>query len=233
MSAYKEITQNSYQDLLSNPLIDKQAFNLLHQCNFLADCREAVITLSRLKGFIAQHHYYSKKFINYLCAIIANLEDNKHAQSLLQNLAEESGLAPNCRVPHFKLYQKMMEALEVDTGEHIPLPATEQLIQTMMSCCKHENSLIGLAALLLGAEAIVPYFYSQITAALQQHHIASKHLAFFTIHVKHDDGHAHTLAQILQDYLRTSSEASFLALKTGGQLLEARKQFLDAIYSAY
>lgn len=233
MPAYSETVQNSYHELLSNPLIDQQAFNFLHQCHFLIDCRAATITLPKLKGFIAQHHYYSRKFVNYLCALIANLEDKEHAQALLQNLAEEAGLTPNCKIPHFKLYQKMMEDLKVDMREYTPLPATDQLIQVMMDCCKHENSLVGLAALLIGAEAIVPYLYSQIVTAFQQHGTPLKHLVFFNVHIQHDDGHAQTLSQILQHYLDLSSESHALVVNIGGQLLKARRQFLDNIYEAY
>ncbi len=233
MPAYLETAQNSYGELLSNPLIDKQAFNLLHQCNFLKDCREAAITLPKLKGFVAQHHFYSRKFVNYLCALIANLEDKRHAQALLQNLAEEAGLAPNCKIPHFKLYQKMMEDLKVDVSDYTLLPATKQLIQAMMDCCKHENSLVGLAALLIGAEAIVPYLYSQIVVAFQRHKTPLKHLVFFNVHIQHDDGHAHTLSQILQQHLDLSSKSRALAISIGGQMLKARKQFLDNIYEVY
>jgi hypothetical protein len=100
-------------------------------------------------------------YARYLTALISNMPREEDRHGLLCNLFEEMGLSEPTSVPHTVVYANMLSRLGLNDGP-APLPTTQALSETMLDCCQSANFMIGLGALCLGAEAIVPELYGSI-----------------------------------------------------------------------
>jgi pyrroloquinoline-quinone synthase len=167
---------------------------------FLSRCRSGDISRAELHRFVQQHQLYSREFARYLAALLSNIEDEADRLALTQNLFDEMGLGGAGGVPHTLLYKEMMQALGV-TPDLTPLPSTRQLIAAMFECCKSPNHMLGLGALCLGAEGIVPYLYSVIVEAFLATGESLDKLGFFTLHIECDDDHSETMYRIIDKEL--------------------------------
>jgi len=128
----------------------------LDETPFLTRCRTGKATRAELLHFVLQHHYYSREFTRYLSALLATLADEDDRRSLVHNLFEEMGLDKPGGIPHARLYREMMASMGLDPRAGTPLPETEQLVRTMLDASSR-GTMVGLGALCLGAEAIVPH----------------------------------------------------------------------------
>lgn len=201
----------------------------LDESTFLARCRDRKVTRSELFSFVRQQGYYSRHFTRYLNALMANLVEERDRQALTQNLFEEMGLGDARAVPHSQIYREMMKAMGISFDEELPTRATTELVNTMLDCCRNENPMVGLGAICLGAEAIVPHLYSTILGGFEAVGEPRKHLEFFEIHVSCDDEHAITMRNIIARRLQ-SDPRSRLDLDYGaGKAIAARVAFFNAI----
>ena len=92
--------------------------------------------------------------------------------------------------------------------------------------------MVGLGALCLGAEAIVPHVYSTIISGFESVREAPENLAFFAIHIDADDAHAVTMRRIIERELARSPQGR-VDLEYGAyRAIAARVAFFDAISPA-
>lgn len=208
--------------------ITEKMINQLRCARFIQKCIDQSITRGELDRFIVQHAYYARCFTRYLCAVLSNLEDLEDFNQLLKNLSEEMGLKHSAKVPHSLLYQNMMQKLKVDLSMPMQL-ATKQLIDAMFYYCRKANPIYGIAAICLGAEAIVPELYSHIVRGFNFYHIDNEDLEFLTIHIHCDDEHAETLRHILQKSLSRHAYYSRIIYKVGNEMINHRINFLDSL----
>jgi pyrroloquinoline quinone (PQQ) biosynthesis protein C len=165
---------------------------------FLVACRNGSVTRNQLLEFVRQQFYYSRHFTRYLCALLAQMTLDRDRAELVSNLFEEMGLGEGGGTPHAELYRRMMGSLGVRLGDSPQNGATSYLVKTMLELCGHPDPLCGLAALCLGAEAIVPHVYSQIMLGFAAVGEPVENLEFFRIHIEGDDAHAETMCRILE-----------------------------------
>ena len=85
-----------------------------------------------------------------------------------------------------------------------------------------------MAALCLGAEAIVPFLYSAILAAGKHLKVEDK-LAFFKIHIECDDGHALAFRTIINDELNKRPGAIDCCREVAQTLIKLRIDLFEAI----
>jgi pyrroloquinoline quinone (PQQ) biosynthesis protein C len=204
----------------------------LHDTPFLSRCRRGLVTGGELATFVRQQFHYARHFTRYLCALIANMEDERDRQQLTQNLFEEMGLgAPNAE-PHAQIYRRMMAHMGIRAEDQAPFAETRELVETMFRCCRSERVMVGLGALCLGAEAIVPGVYSTIVKGFQSVGEDVTRLRFFTLHIESDDDHALTMRQIIEREL-VADPASRADLERGArEAIIARVAFFGAIGDA-
>ena len=196
---------------------------------FLRACRAGTVSAAELRSFVIQQQKYSQHFTRYLCALIANLTEDEDRRELTQNLFEEMGLGGLGNVPHSTLYRQMMAELDIRAEEERAFPETLALVSEMLNACRDENPLVGLAALCLGAEAIVPHVYSQIVHGFEAAGTPLEKLEFFRIHIEGDDEHAVTLRKIIdREVARDPLGLPQLQL-TAARLIAARAEFFTAI----
>jgi pyrroloquinoline-quinone synthase len=195
---------------------------------FLQRCSNGTITRQELNNFLIQQGRYSQYFTRYLCALIANLENSQDVRRLLENLAEESGYDDESRKPHSQIYAEMMSDLGVDGSQVATLPETQFLIDSMFMLCRQRDSVSGLAAICLGAEAIVPSLYTCLVQGFVSQGVAKEKLDFFTIHIECDDGHADTMFDMLAERIQLNT-TNIAAIQAGEIIINARLRMFDAL----
>jgi pyrroloquinoline-quinone synthase len=203
----------------------------LNSSLFLRKCRLGAISHDELKVFLAQHFHYARDFTRYLCALLANLENEMDRRVLTENLFEEMGLGDAKTVPHGQIYREMLNGLGIDPLDEPVLRETIDLRDTMLGLCREKNPLLGLGALCLGAEAVVPDFYSQLLAAMIAKGFPEEQLDYFRIHIEGDDDHAMAMGEIILAELAENPSGKGKLLASALLVIAKRIDLLDAIVS--
>lgn len=198
--------------------------------SFLKRCREGQVGLDEMKVFLVQQGLYATNFTKYLCAAMANLPSNDEIRPLAQNLFDEAGFSGT--KPHAVIYDEMLEGFGLSLQGALPTAGTVKLINAMFRHCRNEDPAFGTGALCLGAEALVPAYYSDIVAGFVKCGVKEDRLGFFTLHITVDDGHATTLGEIMASIARRSPDAVGKMVSAGRDLVEARMAFLTSIEEA-
>jgi pyrroloquinoline quinone (PQQ) biosynthesis protein C len=220
---------NAQLDPQWNDLIDGGALARLDAAPFLRRCRSGQTTREEMREFVKQQYGYARHFTRYLCALLANIAVESDRLELTENLLEEIGFGEDGSLPHSEIYRRMMKRMGVDPHTVEPNPATQRLVTLMMEACRDPNPLVGLGALCLGAEAIVPHVYSQIVAGFRAAGEAEENLEFFHIHIHCDDEHAITMRRIIERYLAEDPRQAMTLRRSAVRLLDARTDFFAAL----
>jgi pyrroloquinoline-quinone synthase len=203
--------------------------DLLDGTSFLTRCREGTVSRTELYTYVRQQCHYSRHFTRYLSALLANMTDERDRRDLVENLFEEMGLGEFGSVPHSQIYREMMQMMGVSLEDESAFAETEQLVATMFECCGSKRPMVGLGALCLGAEAIVPHLYSTIVAGFESAGEPRANLNFFLIHIEADDEHAETMRRIILREVERDP-ASAIDLEYGAaRAIGARVAFFNAI----
>jgi pyrroloquinoline-quinone synthase len=201
---------------------------LVRQHPFVRRCASGKATLPALKTFLAQQGKYGSYFTRYLCALIGNLDDAGDVMRLAKNLAEELGFGDQ-QEPHSQIYARMLSDFGIDLKRTATLPGTQGLINTMFEFCRQKNPAYGLAALCLGAEAIVPGLYRDLMHGFKARGVPDEQLEFFRIHIECDDGHGEIMRDIMARMLEQEPKHSDPIIEASTRLIEARLSFFTNI----
>lgn len=201
----------------------------LDETSFLSRCRERRASRAELHRFVLQQGFYSRHFTRYLNALMANLVEDGDRHALTQNLFEEMGLGEVKTTPHSQIYRDMMKTMGLSYEDATPLEATRQLIDTMFECCRSTNPMVGLGAICLGAEAIVPHVYSTVIEGFEGIAEPRRHLEFFVIHVGCDDDHAITMRNIIARRLQAEPRSRIDLEYGAAKAIAARIAFFRAL----
>ncbi len=193
-----------------------------------------------LKDFAVQYGLYSASFIRCLSAVIEQLSNNEHKQTLLCNLAEEKGkmhdidlpeeiIASIQGQPHTRLYQRFQTAVGVDTASQKNYSHSEigQLWSKQFLQLCNENEYVGVGAIGIGTELIVSSIYRQILKGLKAHSsLTVNERVFFDLHSQCDDDHAEQLLTIAEEL--AVDERSCQEIERGAMLaVNMRTMFWD------
>jgi acyl-CoA synthetase (AMP-forming)/AMP-acid ligase II/pyrroloquinoline quinone (PQQ) biosynthesis protein C len=205
----------------------------LHANPFLAACRRGSVTTDQLQEFLIQHRYYSQYFTRYLCSLMGNMGEHDEFKALAENLAEELASGSAEEVSHAEMYLQAMHAMSASPGSRPILASTQQLIDTMFRYCRGSDPLDGLAALCLGAEAIVPVVYGPILDALHQRNAPPEATRFFQLHVEEDEQHAIVMREVIDRMLREKPYRRARVAAVGEELVRLRMAMLsDLLFAA-
>ncbi|WP_247268928.1 MULTISPECIES: TenA family transcriptional regulator [Pseudomonas] len=210
--------------------LDADALDGLVNHELLLAMQNGHVSLKGMRYFLIQHHYYSRNFTRFLCAILNRLESLGDIKLLLENMQEEMGIDGDNKLTHSELFQRSLRILGTHPLAESPLPQTVDFTQCIMQLCRSENPVEGLAALCLGAEAIVPLIYKPILLALEGLNVSEEGLEFFRLHIEEDEDHAITMLGILQRLTHQTPEAKRLAIQTGRQAMLKRCVMFDTIW---
>ncbi|RAW87661.1 diaminobutyrate--2-oxoglutarate aminotransferase [Photorhabdus laumondii subsp. clarkei] len=214
-----------WEDIFSKVLLKELNTNV-----FLVACRSGEADQNLLRKFMIQHHYYSQYFTRYLCSLMGGLADQKDFMLLSHNLLEELTGTDAAKISHAKLYKKAMTAINAVPKSDPILNSTQQLIDAMFRHCRSDDSLRGLAALCLGAEAIVPLVYGPILDALQLIKAPDDALHFFRIHVEEDEDHAIAMRKIIDRMIEEKPYRRGDVIAVGEEMVRFRIGMLNELY---
>lgn len=198
--------------------------------SFMRRCREGLVKLDELKVFLVQQGLYATNFTKYLCAAMANLPSNGEVRPLAQNLFDEAGFSGT--KPHAVIYDEMLEGFGLGLKGATPTSGTVKLISAMFRHCRNEDPAFGTGALCLGAEALVPAYYTDVVRGFVQCGVDQERLGFFTLHISVDDGHATTLGEIMARIVESDPQAVAKMVTAGRDLVDARMAFLTSVEEA-
>jgi len=198
---------------------------------FLMRCADGSVTREELNHLLIQQGKYSQYFTRYLCALISQLNNNKDVLQLAENLSEELGFGhdDDARIPHSHIYTEMLGHFGLNLDDAETLPETQALIDVMFMLCRQPSGVHGLAAMCLGAEAVVPSLYSRFVEGFRANGVHDDELKFFTIHIECDDGHAETMFDMLANLVQNSNANLVTARQAGEMVINARLRMFDAL----
>lgn len=222
------LTPSLWDDLFAPGLL-----NELENHPFLRICGEGKAPLALFKAFLVQHSYYSENFTRYLCALMSHLPNGDDVRALAVNLVEETGLDRPDAITHAELYRRCLSEIGVAPRSQPMLPETAALIDTMFHYCRARDPLEGLAALCLGAEAIVPTLYGGILEGLRKAGFDDKQLKFFVLHVSEDEAHALVMREIINRLLREHPHRRSKVIAIGEDMVRIRMAMLDAVLALH
>lgn len=199
---------------------------------FLRRCRNGQAGLPLLRAFLIQHAHYAEHFTRYLCALMSRLPDGDDVRALAGNLIEETGLDRPGAITHAALFRRSLAAIGATPHSAPTLPETRELIEAMYGYCRAHDPLEGLAAMCLGAEAIVPTLYGAILDGLRHAGINEADLHFFVLHVSEDEAHALVMRGIIDRLLLERPHRRAKVLAIAEDMVRLRMALLDAVLRA-
>jgi pyrroloquinoline-quinone synthase len=230
LSAIKEVRRegSDYMDHRWSALLKPEWLQRLRDTRFLTRCRTGAVSRMELHLFVRQHYHYSKHFTRCLCGLLSNLHEELDRVALTRNLFDEMGMSGGAS--HAAIYRRMMAAMSLGSdGDVGAFPATQALVETMLECCGSPRAMVGLGALCLGAEAIVPEVYASLLSGFEAVREPRENLEFFELHIVEDDEHALTMREIILRELARDPH-SRLDLEYGAaRAISARVSFFEAI----
>lgn len=196
---------------------------------FLVACRNGAVSLDQLRHFLIQHHYYSQYFTRYLCALMGGIADQGEFKSLSCNLTEELSGGDSVDISHAELYRRSMDLMSAPPRSRPLLPGTRQLIDGMFRHCRSSDPIDGLAALCLGAEAIVPLIYGPVLDALRSHNAPREAEHFFVLHIEEDEDHAIVMREIIDRMLVERPYLRARVIAIGEEMVHLRMAMLTEL----
>lgn len=193
---------------------------------FLVACRNGAVSVDQLRHFLIQHHYYSQYFTRYLCALMGSLTDQREFKDLSHNLTEELSGGDSVDISHAELYRRGMDLMAAVPRSRPLLEGTRQLIDAMFRHCRSSDPLDGLAALCLGAEAIVPLIYGPVLDALRSHNAPAEAEHFFVLHIEEDEEHAIVMRDIIDRMLGERPYLRSRVIAIGEEMIHLRMDML-------
>ena len=196
-----------------------------------ADIDEAI------RDYALNYSVYSNEFVTYLNFVIAGLTREAHRELIIENLYEEQG-DPNStlieRKPHSEIFREFKEQIGVtkEYEDRAIVAATSVCWRDVFKeTCKSQNVCVGLGAIGLGTEMIVPNIYGHFIHAIEDHStFDNSNSMFFRLHVDCDDEHSEDLLSVIRDFAHAPHNRE--NLRFGAQIaLDLRKTFWDVMLS--
>jgi len=210
--------------------LDNETLHKLINHPLMNAMRRNTVSLSGMRYYLVQHHHYSRNFTRFLCALISKIDNLEDSQHLMENLLEELGIDGDGKVTHAELFQRSLRAVGGQPNTFPPLEETKNFTATVMQYCRNEGALNGLAALCLGAEAIVPMIYEPVLSALASLEVQEEGLEFFRLHIEEDEEHAITMLRILNKLTKNDEKLVEQVKRIGSNTILLRCKMFDAIY---
>ena len=163
-----------------------------------------------IRDYVFQYQHYSRSFVKYLDAVIANL-DPEDQQVLLENKEEEMGMvnpddieAAGIKlewvkgIRHTELFRRFKKAILPDDYQNEPIPIVLEWEKKMLHACVSDRDT-GLGCLGLATEFIVSTVYQKSWAGIQKAFpkLDPKDSCFFPLHISCDDGKTFSLLSLI------------------------------------
>ncbi len=190
-----------------------------------------------IRDYAHQYSVYSSYFVDYLDGVIKALTDEAHKEELLENIEEEKGdpyATDREKRPHVELFDEFKKQIGVDKAYELAHPASTTTLlwrDLFLQKCNSTIPGVGIGAIGIATENIVPHIYKYIVSAIEEHSDHPNDASFFfRLHMDCDEGHAESLidvtTEIAQD-IETREAIRFGVISS----LNLRTAFWDSQYA--
>jgi pyrroloquinoline quinone (PQQ) biosynthesis protein C len=174
-------------------------FDLFH-CLTRSEADEA------LRDFIYQYSFYSRHFDAYNEAVLTTVNIPAYRAVIEENIADEQGSGkPGFEgLPHRKMFARFAERIGInDRYRALHNPITTAMVwgELFLQKCSSPIPGVGLSAISIGTEFIVPDVYNHILELINKSSFFNiEENYFFTLHSECDVEHSQQLIELLYDF---------------------------------
>jgi pyrroloquinoline-quinone synthase len=221
-----EFVQALLGEVLSHPAVNHEYLQRMSEGS-LPNMDDAI------RDYAHQYSFYSEKFTDYLAAVIANMPHKEDQDILLENLEEEQGDPTSDKLeerPHVEIYRDFKKRVGVDAAYEIANPASQTVLvwrELFLQKCGTKINGVGIGAIGMATEFIVPHIYPYIISAIDNHSSFDSDVSlFFKLHVECDDEHGEAVVNLCKKEAKDvrSREAIRFSVMSS---LNLRKAFWD------
>jgi len=187
-----------------------------------------------LRDFIYQYAFYSRHFDAFNDAVLSTVESPAYRSVILENIADEQGTgAPGfAGLPHRSMYKQFAERVGVDDAYRAankPMVTAQVWGDLFLQKCASSIPGVGLAAISIGTEHIVPDVYEHILGLIERSsYSAIEEKYFFVLHSQCDVEHSRQLIELLYDFCENKEHRE--AVRFGAiSALNLRAAFFDVM----
>lgn len=190
-----------------------------------------------IKDYAHQYSFYSSWFVRYLKGVVKSMPSKRLQLELLENINEEEGDKNAIELkdrPHVEIFQHFKKSIGVDEiyiANNAPSKTALLWRNLFLQKCDSDILGVGLGAIGLATEFIVPKIYTFIANSIENHsNFSNSSSLFFRIHIDCDEGHAQTLIDItteIAENISTRESIRFGVISA----LNLRNAFWDSQYS--
>lgn len=190
-----------------------------------------------VKDYAQQYGHYSARFTQALRGVLHRLDSDIERATIEENLLEEEGDPTSTSLeclPHRELFRRFavqVGAADVGAGGLSESCLTVRIwTHLFLEKCASDPVEIGIGAIGLGTESIVPLIYPKLLQAVDRLEVANPEEArlFFALHVGADEDHGTAFARIASSH--AASEDGREALRFGAiSSLNLRHAFYDVM----
>lgn len=159
-----------------------------------------------IKDYAHQYSFYSSFFVDYLDGVIKALEKQEHKDALIENIEEEKGdpeASELAEKPHVEIFTHFKRTIGIDlVYEEANPPSTTTLLwrDLFLQKCRSTIPGVGIGAIGIATENIVPHVYKYIAEAIEQHTSYPADASFFfRLHMQCDEEHAQNLIDVTKE----------------------------------
>lgn len=187
-----------------------------------------------LRDFIYQYSFYSRQFDAYNDAVLSTVNASDYRSVILDNIADERGTGDPGFVglPHRTMYARFAERIGIDNAfreKTNPLVTAKIWGELFLQKCSSPVPGVGLAAISIGTEYVVPEIYEHILGLIDRSSYSDiEEKYFFVLHSQCDIEHSHQLIDLLYDFCENKEHRE--AVRFGAiSALNLRAAFFDVM----
>jgi len=190
-----------------------------------------------IKDYAHQYSFYSLWFVRYLKGVIKSMPSKRLELELIENIKEEEGDENAIELkkrPHVEIFQHFKKSIGVDEIYIAKNPPSTTAIlwrNLFLQKCDSDILGVGIGAIGLATEFIVPRIYTYITKSIEnQSNFPDSSSLFFRLHIDCDQAHAQKIIDITTEI--AENIASREAIRFGViSALNLRNAFWDSQHS--
>ncbi len=190
-----------------------------------------------LRDYAYQYSHYSRGFPIYLKNVVDRLTEKKHKDILIENYYEELG-KPNSDKFEDWPHQKMFNSFAEEVGVTEEYKAKTEICMTAKvwrqlfdEKCKSTIPGVGMGAMGVATEFIVPHIYSYLIPSIKaEKTLSSRCSYFFELHTECDVEHGNEIIECAVELAKDSEVREGIRFGTLSSL-NLRKTFWDVMNS--
>lgn len=187
-----------------------------------------------LRDFVYQYSFYSRHFDAYNEAVLSTVTSPAYRSVILENIADEQGTGEPgfAGLPHRSMFAQFAQRIGIDDAyraSHQPMTTARVWGELFLQKCASPVPGVGLAAISIGTEHIVPDVYSRIMALIARSSYSQiEENYFFVLHSECDIEHSRQLIELLYDFCENKEHRE--AVRFGAiSALNLRAAFFDVM----